>query len=179
MKKTIGIIIGAIFVVCIISMVSSYMSYNNKEISLRATAEAQRGKVEGVHDKMFKVIAQKAQISQEYAASFDSIYSHIIGGRYEQGDGTLMKWITEANPQFDASLYKDIMQSVEILRTEFQKNQERMIDIIREHTTLCNTYPGVWFISNKTPIEYTIVSSTRSKMVMDTGLDDDISVFKK
>jgi hypothetical protein len=52
-----------------------------------------------------------------------------------------------------------------------------MLDIIREHSTLCNTYPGKWFISNKTEIEYTIVSSTKSKMVMDTGIDDGINLF--
>ena len=101
-------------------------------------------------------------------------------GRYSgNGDGSLMKWVTEQNPNFDTSLYKDLSQSIELLRTEFQKSQERMLDLIREHTTLCNTFPGRWFISNKTPIEYTVVSSTKSKVVMETGLDDDVDIFKK
>ena len=30
---------------------------------------------------------------------------------------------------------------------------------------------------SKEPIEYTVISSTRSKNVMATGLDDDISLF--
>ena len=76
-----------------ITVVSSYFSYNNKEISLREQAEAQRGKVEGVHDAMWKIISQKAQISDQYREGFDSIYTHIIEGRYSKGDGTLMKWI--------------------------------------------------------------------------------------
>ena len=88
-----------------------------------------------------------------------------------------MKWIQEANPNFDTSLYKDLAQSIEIQRTEFQKVQERMIDIKREHEVLLTTVPSKWFISNKTPIEYTIISSTRSKVVMETGLDDDVSLF--
>lgn len=88
-----------------------------------------------------------------------------------------MKWIQESNPEFDASLYKDLMQSIEILRTEFQHAQEKELDIIREHTNLCTTYPSKWFVSNKEPIEYTIISSTKSKATMETGLDDDISVF--
>ena len=90
-----------------------------------------------------------------------------------------MKWVTEQNPNFDTSLYKDLSQSIELLRTEFQKSQERILDLIREHTTLCNTFPGRWFISNKTTIEYTVVSSTKSKVVMETGLDDDVDIFKK
>lgn len=179
MKKIAIVIIAAILGIFVISGISMYFSYNNQEISLRNEAEAQRGKIEGLHDKMWKVISQKAQISQEYASSFDEIYTHIMSERYDAGDGSLMKWITEANPQFDSSLYKDVMQSVEVLRTEFQKGQERMLDIIREHNDLCARYPGRWFISNTSTIEYTVVSSSRSKVVMDTGLDDDVSVFNK
>lgn len=179
MKKILIVIIATILGISVISGISLYFSYNNHEISLRNEAEAQRGKIEGLHDKMWKVISQKAQITQEYTESFDTIYTHIMSERYDSGDGSLMKWIKEANPQFDGSLYKDVMQSVEVLRTEFQKGQERMLDIIREHTDLCAHYPGKWFISNTTPIEYTVVSSSRSKVVMDTGLDDDVSVFEK
>lgn len=177
--KIIGLIILCVVVVFGASLASTYFTYNNKEIALRTESEAQRSKIEGVHDKMWKIIQQKAGVTQEYAESFDSIYTHIIGGRYDSGDGTLMKWIKESNPQFDSSLYKDLSESIEVYRTEFQKSQERMIDIIREHTTMCTTYPGKWFISNTTPIEYTVISSSRSKVVMETGLDDDIDIFKK
>ena len=167
-----------IAIISAVSIISCYFSYNNSEIRLRAQAEAQRGKIEGVHDKMWKVISQKAQITTEYKDAFAKIYPDIISGRYSgNGDGSLMKWVTEQNPNFDTSLYKDLMQSIEILRTEFQKSQERMLDIIREHNVLLTTVPSKWFISNTERIEYTIISSTRSKTVMDTGLDDDISLF--
>ena len=105
MKKIAIVIIAAILGIFVISGISMYFSYNNQEISLRNEAEAQRGKIEGLHDKMWKVISQKAQISQEYASSFDQIYTHIMSERYDAGDGSLMKWITEANPQFDSSSY--------------------------------------------------------------------------
>lgn len=179
MKQITIIIIAVIIGLFVVSGVSMYFSYNNQEISLRNEAEAQRGKIEGVHDKMWKTISQQAQISEQYAASFDSIYNHIMSERYSSNDGSLMKWITEANPQFDSSLYKNIMESVEVLRTEFQKSQERMIDIIREHKDLCNKYPSKWFISNTSEIEYTVISSTKSKVIMDTGLDNDVNVFDK
>jgi len=130
-KKYIYLAVSIIAVLLLVGACGSYFSYNNREIALRTEAEAQRGKIEGVHDKMWKVLQQKAQITNEYAQSFDSIYTHIIAGRYSQGDGSLMKWIKEANPDFDSSLYKDLMQSVEICRTEFQNSQERMLDIIR------------------------------------------------
>ena len=177
MKKIIGICIAVILAIGIFSVIGMYFSYNNTDAKLRAQAEAQLGKVEGVHDKMWKVLQQKAQVSNEYKNAFSEIYPDLIEGRYSQGDGSLMKWITEANPTFDTSLYKDLMLSIELLRTEFQKSQERMLDIIREHNVLLTTVPSKWFVSNTERIEYTIISSTQSKTVMTTGLDDDISLF--
>lgn len=176
-KTIVVIALIVIVALAVITTAGSYFSYNNQEVALREQAEAQRSKVEGVHDAMWKIISQKAQVSQEYRAGFDSIYTHIISGRYSQGDGSLMKWIQEANPNFDTSLYKDVMDAVEIQRTQFMKAQERMIDIKRQHSTLCKTYPGRWFISNTSEIEYTVVSSTRSKMTMETGTDDEVKLY--
>lgn len=177
MKKIIGITIAAILGIGIFSTLGMYFSYNNTDAKLRAQAEAQLGKIEGVHDKMWKVLQQKAQVSNEYKDAFAEIYPELIEGRYSGGDGSLMKWITEANPTFDTSLYKDLMLSIELLRTEFQKSQERMLDIIREHNTLLTTVPGKWFVSNTERIEYTVISSTRSKTVMEMGIDDDVNLF--
>lgn len=177
MKKIIGICIAIILAIGVFTVVGMYFSYNNTDAKLRAQAEAQLGKVEGVHDKMWKVLQQKAQVSNEYKDAFSEIYPALIEGRYSQGDGSLMKWITEANPTFDTSLYKDLMLSIELLRTEFEKAQSRMLDIVREHNVLLTTVPSKWFVSNTERIEYTVISSTRSKTVMATGLDDDISLF--
>ena len=178
MKKIILISIISIIVCAVITIAGCYFSYNNKEITLRTQAEAQYDKIEGVHDKMWKVLQQKAQVSNEYKNAFADIYPQIISGRYSgNGDGSLMKWVTEQNPNFDTSLYQDLMMSIEILRSEFQRNQETMIDIVREHKTLCTTYPGKWFITNTQSIEYEVISSTKSKNVMETKVDDDISLF--
>ena len=104
----------AIVVLAAGSVIGCYFHYNNQEISLRQQSEAQRGKIEGVHDKMWKVLQQKAQVTDEYKSAFESIYPKLIEGRYSKGDGSLMKWIKESNPNFDVSLYKDLMQSIEI-----------------------------------------------------------------
>lgn len=177
MKKISLLATVAVVAVIGIVSVSMFFSYNNREISLRKEAEAQEKKIEAVYDKMWKVITQKAQVSEDYKDSFHDIYKDIIGGRYANGDGSLMKWITESNPQFDASIYKDLMTSIEVLRSEFTTNQERMLDIIREHETLINTYPSKWFISNKEKIAYEVISSSIAKEVMQTRSDDNVSVF--
>ena len=45
--------------ILIISGILMCVSYSNKEISLRNQSNAQIGKIEGVYDKMWKVIQQK------------------------------------------------------------------------------------------------------------------------
>lgn len=156
-----------------------YFNYSNQEIRLRNQAEAQRGKIEAVYDQMWKIISQKAQVSEQYKDGFKEIYTGIIVGRYSQGDGTLMKWIQESNPNFDASLYKEVMQSIEVERQNFTREQEVMIDLVREHTNLLNVFPSSIFLSSRKAIEYTIISSTKSKEVMQSGKDDDVDLFKK
>ena len=115
----------------------------------------------------------------KYKESFSEIYPKLIEGRYSKGDGSLMKWIQENNPNFDTTLYKDLMESIETQREAFQTSQERMLDIIREHETLCKQFPQRWFISDNSEIKYTVISSTVSKQVMETSKDDDIDLFKK
>lgn len=178
MRKTVALSVTIIVVLFIGIITICYFSYNNKEISLRKQAIAQEDRIEVVYDKVWKVIQQKVQVSNEYKDAFAEIYPQLMGERYGgENDGTLMKWIKESNPDFDTSLYKDLSQSIEVLRTEFQKNQERMLDIIREHSTLCERYPSRWFISNKTPIEYEVISSTVTKAVIDSRMEDDINLF--
>ena len=155
-----------------------YFSYNNSDARLRNLGEAQRGNIENVCDRTWKILQQKAQVSDQYRETFEEIYPKLIEGRYSQGDGTLMKWIQESNPQFDVSLYKDLMNSIEVERTVFSNEQKKMLDIIREHNNLIKTVPGKWLITNLTEIEYTVISSTRSKAVMENGTDDDVELFK-
>jgi len=181
MKNNVVIIIGVIAAAIILGIIyaSMYISYNNEEIALRKQAEAQRGKVEAHYDAMWKIISQQAQVSNEYKEAFKEIYPELVGERYAQDNNVLMKWIQESNPQFDIRLYDRLSQTIEVQRIAFRNDQDRMIDIVREHETLCASMVSGFFIKDKTPIEYTIVSSTKTKIAMETGIDDDVDLFGK
>ena len=167
------LIIVGFFVVLLIGM---YFSYNNKEIALRKESEAQKGKIESVHDTMWKIIKQKAQVSEKYKDAFEKIYPDLIRGRYANDQESMMKWIQEQNPNFDTSLYRDLSQAIEIQRTIFSNAQQRMLDILRERETLIESMPAKFFISNKTRIDYEVISSTNTKTIMETRIDDDITL---
>ena len=170
----IGVVIAGI---AILLLAGTYFRYDSRELSLKAEASKQLGVIELTHDKMFKILQQKAGVTKEYRSSFDSIYTHIIAGRYQNDQGSFMKWIKESNPEFDSSLYRDLMASIESERTEFLKAQTRILDISREHEELIKTVPGRWFLSGREPIEYEPISSTYSKEVMKTKIDDNTDLF--
>ena len=175
MTPSLIIIVAAVAILLILLIM--FFTYNNKEIYLRKEADAQRKKIESTHDKMWKVIKQKAEVSDKYRETFERVYPEIIAGRYSEGSSAL-KWIQDANPDFATSLYNDLMQAIEIQRTHLHNAQSRMLDVIRERASLIESYPSRWFITNKSEIEYEVISSTKTHNVVETRVDDDVDVFK-
>lgn len=177
MKKV--IIIGVSILTFVIIVVIIGVSASNKEIRLRSQITAQKQVCEAFYDKLWKVIAQKAQVADQYKGAFKEIYPQLIEGRYgnEKG-GTLMKWITESNPTFDVSLYKDLMTSIEAERAGFFMEQKRLVDLNNEHRIIRQTFPASIFIGGRSDIAITIVSSDATKRVMETGKENDIDIFK-
>ena len=175
MTPSLIIIVAAVAILLVLLIM--FFTYNNTEIYLRKEADAQRKKIESTHDKMWKVIKQKAEVSDKYRETFERVYPEIIAGRYSDGSSA-MKWIQEANPNFDTSLYNDLMQAIEIQRTHLHNAQTRMLDVIRERASLIESYPSRWFITNKSEIEYEVISSTKTHNAVETRVDDDVDVFK-
>ena len=167
------IVVGVVLLI----IVCMYFGYNNREVSLRKEAEAQVGKIESVHDTMWKTLKQEAGVTEQYRKTFEKIYPELIAGRYSDGNDELFKMIQEQNPNFDTRLYDKLMQSIEVQRAYFASAQQRMLDIIRERETLLESMPQKWFITNKSVIEYTVISSDVTSDVMRTRRDNDIELF--
>ena len=167
---TIVIIIAAVVAILLLVM---YFAFNNREVALRKEANAQEGKITAVHDTMWKIIKEKAGVAEKYRKTFEEIYPELISGRYRESGSTTMRWIQESNPDFDTSLYRDLMQAVEVQRGSFKHAQVRMLDIIRERETLINSMPQGWFIRNKSEIKYEVISSDTTNTVLQTRTDNE------
>ncbi len=180
MTKIIILVITALVLTIGISLFIMNISYDNKEIELRTEGEAQEKKCEAYFDKMWKILKQKAGVTDQYKNAFKDIYTGLIAGRYSQGDGTLMKWIRESNPSFDASLYKDLMNSIESQREGFFNEQSRLIDIKAQHEMLIKKAPSNWFIdSGIKPLEIKIITSESTKNTYETGEENEVDLFGK
>lgn len=148
-------------------------NYNNEEKTLRNKAEAEIGVLEVSVDNCWKKIVQVSKASEKYEQAFKESYTEIFNARYDDNN-PLMNWIKEDNPKLDSSIYKKIQDVIDSERDNVLNQQATVLDVIREHKTLCETWPGNWFIDNKSEIEFKVISSTRTKEIMKTGLDDNI-----
>lgn len=138
-KYSIFGVLGAIALFILIAVIM-YFTTSNGEIRLRAEVEAQKKNVTAVFDNTWKIIKQQAQVSDEYKDAFKDIYTGIMDERYssERG-GALFSWITEQNPNFDTKLYANLQVSIEAQRTNFTREQKKLIDLKREHDVYLTT----------------------------------------
>lgn len=183
------LIFGGIAVLIGIIMFFSYTSACNTEMTMRKQVEAEQDVCKANFDKMFKTISQLAQVPEQFMdkskEAFKEIYIPIMEGRYSKGDGSLMKWITESNPQFDlnafAKLYDKLAIAIEANREEYFQEQKKLIDLHREHSTFINTWwnKNVWGLAKLGDVKITIVTSKTTKDAYNTGEENDIEIFKK
>lgn len=177
-KRKKGFLIGFGIVIFLGLVTLIYgVSTSNYEIDLRNQASAQNDMREAYFDKMWKTIQQQAEVSNEYKDAFAEIYPQLIEGRYSQGDGSLMKWIQEANPNFDTSLYKTLMNTIEAQREGFFNEQKKLRSIIQQHDNLLQKFPSSMFVGGRDKLDYKIISSKKTKKVMETGEENDIDLF--
>jgi hypothetical protein len=175
----IGIAVASMLLILGIVYISMSVSLNNREARLRNQIEAKVKVNKSAYTKMFEILVNEAGVAAQYADDFKSIYPSLIEGRYNNGGGQLMQWIQEHNPTFDISLYQRLMQSIEAQRETFHTNQEQLVDMSREHNNLLDTFPGSWFLSSKERIEIPVVINNASEKAFETGLEQDMNLFRK
>jgi hypothetical protein len=91
----------------------------------------------------------------------------------------MMKWIQEANPEFDASLYKDVMNSIEGQREGFFVEQKKLRDMSVLHEVMLKTFPKKLVIGKREPINVIILKNVATKAAYETGTDSSPDLFGK
>jgi hypothetical protein len=151
---------------------------SNAEIKLRAKISGQQEMTEAFYTKLWEVLKTKAGVAEEYAEKFKEIQVGIMEGRYSTG-GEMMKWIQEANPEFDASLYKDVMNSIEGQREGFFVEQKKLRDMSVQHEVMLKTFPKKLVIGKREPITVIILKNVATKAAYETGTDSSPDLFGK
>jgi hypothetical protein len=151
------------------SVKNRYIDINNQYIK-------QQNRIETFHDTMWKTIKQSTNVTDKAKESFKEMYIPLVEGRYSHGGGQMMQWIKENNPQFDFKLFDKLMTQIESLRKQFFNEQDMMQAIVKEGNDLRTKFPTVYVLEDKPEFIFIPISSTTSKEVMKTRVDDDVSL---
>lgn len=170
--------VGAVLGIALVGFLM-YMSYSNSEVRLRNAVKAQQQSNETSFDTCWKIIQGQAQVADKYKESFKEIYTGLMEGRHYEKGGALMKFITESNPTFDIRLFEKVSNSIEAQRTAFMRDQQKLIDLKREHDNLLTTMPGSFFLGSRSPVEIKVVTSSKTEKTFESRKEDDVDVFKR
>ncbi len=178
------LIISIVCVVCVcvigLTLVTMYFSYSNAEIRLRNTIVAKQTDNKNEMDAMWKTISQTASVAEKDRSSLMEIFNGYAQGRSGVGDNqAIVKWVKEAVPNVDNSLFKQLMNIIVAQRDGFKMRQKELLDLSREHNNCLTLFPSSIICGGRPPINIVIVTSTRTEDAFKSGKDDDTDLFNK
>jgi hypothetical protein len=177
-NKLIAIITAAVILILGGTVFLMDVTYDNRDVDLRNAAAAKIEANKARYDEVWKTIKQVAGVTDKYSSDFKEIYNGIMAGRYE-ADGKqnpMFKWISEQNPQLDSAMYTKLANTITAQRAGFTRDQQKLIDIKREHDNLRLKFPSKFFVENS-ELEIVVVTSGKTKETFATGEENDIELF--
>lgn len=173
----IGILIGVILVFFGFLFFGSYTSYYDKEAGLRTQMEKKQKVCKLYYTKMIQIFKDKTKVTKSYKTDNTEFAKELMEGRYDKGDGSLMKFIQEQNPVFDASMYKDLMNTIQSEREGFFVQQEQLLDLKREHDNLFERFWSGMFMGwiGAKKIDIVTLENPETKQAYSTGTEVETS----
>jgi len=172
-SKIIAIFLVALLVSIGIFYVGAKWSTENQEVRLRNNITAHVEASQSHYTKMKEIIFGSVQVADKYDESFKEIYPKLIAGRYNSGNGQLMQWVQENNPNYSTELLAKVQRAIEGQRESFHHNQVQLLDVKRQHDNLLDSKPfGTWFLSDIEKIEVPIIKSSEAIKVFDSGVEE-------
>ena len=177
--KTLIAVVGAI-VVGVLLFGGLYMSAHNSEVSLRNQFNAQQKSNESSFDKTWKVIQQQAGVAGEERETFKKTYVEIMDATEGvAGKGMLASFFTQAKIDISPELFSKLMTTIEAQRESFHRDQQKLLEIKKDHDNVLARVPSSWFVGGRSSLEAQIVTSAKTSEAFAAGEDNNVDLFNK
>ena len=183
MSTGVKVIIGFLAVVILTGVIGvmSVIGINNDCVQMEASIKGQYSQNQNNYDNMWKKFKEATQVTSMYADDLKKVYDSAIKGRYEKSGNVVMNWIKEHNPNFDASMYKNLQVMIESGRNTFESNQKMLLDKKMLYEVKLNSFPTV-FVARVLGFpkidlsKYDIVTSGQTQEAFETKKADEIKL---
>lgn len=141
----VGALVGLAVLVAVVCF-ASYVSANNYGARTEAALIAARDDNKNILAQYQQRVLESVQVPEMYKNDLKEVVAAALTARYgADGSKAVFNWIKENNLPFDSSLYKQIQQTIEAGRKDFEVGQTRMIDVRRQYTAeLGMFWSGFW-----------------------------------
>lgn len=174
---TLGVV-GGLIVLALGVMIGARNDFIRQEAGIKA----QYTQNQNNYDNYWKKLKESAQVPDMYTDDMRKVYDAAMSGRYG-GDGSkaVMQWIKEQNPQVDASIYRQIQQTIEAGRASFEADQKALIDKKRVYEAGLEVFPSNLVASAlgfpRVDLDsFGIVTSAETKQAFETGESEPVKL---
>ncbi|MDR1405791.1 MAG: hypothetical protein LBI89_01125 [Prevotellaceae bacterium] len=144
--------------------------YNNQHVDYHNLYAADSAKIENRIQTMWNVIKDKYSIKEDYFEEFREV-AKIHAGAFSE-NGAVARWIMTNFQQLDASVYREVMASIASERHAMEASQNNILNICKFHNDLVVKRISCWFIADKTPLTWAVISSDETKEIMRSRRDE-------
>lgn len=181
--------------VLLLATMGSCISWHNNAVSLENGIEAQVKSNRAEYDKMWKVIAETAQVPAQYKGDFKELLTAETSAKFGSGGSkALAQWFNERDLRLPPEMYTKVQTTIEANRASFKRGQDDLADKQRRYADHLGKASGrLWSgvtghphevkgdhapprdidgDGRLTVFDYEIITSAKTEAVFESGRDD-------
>lgn len=164
---------AGISILSAVSILLWWIGVFNQAVSLEKQFDAAVQNREAVYDNMIKQIQEKFAVAKLERETVKQMIDAVTEGRT---GGSFFKSVQEQSPEVNPQMFQEVLATIGGKRDELTRSQQNIMQIQLEHSKLREQAPSKFVVGGRSPLQTVIISSSKTKDVVSTGIDDESAI---